>query len=145
MPTNLRRWGASAALTGVVLLALCVNGLGAAEWTLAGAGFKLMFDSARAGVTSLQLQEDVLKTEYIKSGALLDDLALVYRHPGQAWAEVRLADASHRITQIDRTEESVEVRLALPQQVRMTKSLTLQGDRLSWLLEISNESEQPLE
>ena len=121
-------------------LALCVvlcESL-SAETALRGAGFSLVFDHGRGGVTSLKCDLDELGTEYLKRGNTLGNATLSYRHPGRPWRTVRLDDPQLHPTINQQSKSLIEARYSLPQRLELVKSFEITGSNLTWRMSIRN-------
>lgn len=125
--------------------AIAVSRSLAAESPLRGAGFELVVDESRGGITSLKHSPADFDTEYIKRGTLLGNVAICYRRPQEAWSTVRLDDSNRRFTLLSKTERQLQVRYRLPQDLEVTKTWTLAEANLTWQINLRNRGRRAVE
>lgn len=131
-------------MLGMLLLMVASVSL-AEETVICGAGFELVFDPSRGGITSLKRTQDRFDTEYIKQGNLLDNVTLTYRHPGEAWVKVQLDDPDLLFKLTKQSQGQMEVHYRLPKDLELIKTWSLTDSRLTWQMEVRNRGTRALE
>jgi len=95
---------------------------------VSNAQFVLKFEEDSAALVSLQRQNDVFATEYIKAGNQLLDAKISYRTKGGEWESVHLSELGN--PQVQKSTNSFDVLYTLPGILEISKRYTLENDKL---------------